>query len=219
MKKYAVILDLIFYVVLPFVIWTYGRESLGDYWAMLLSTVPGFIYTITNFVRDRQFNITGIFILGSLFVGTVVDIFSGTAERMLWNQVYLGGAFSGVFLLSMLIKKPLPLYFALDIAYLQGYPREKNRVLFYNKELFQWFQLLTLVFVMRGITLALLKSWLLNKHGVDGYSSMLIYLRITSWVFSGIMMVGYIFIGNKITKVASKMTIPEKEWEVVSEAT
>ena len=62
MKKYAVILDLIFYVVLPFVIWTFGRESLGDYWALLLSTVPGFIYTITNFVRDRQFNITGIFI-------------------------------------------------------------------------------------------------------------------------------------------------------------
>jgi hypothetical protein len=53
MKKYTVLFDLIFYMVLPFAIWTYGRESLGDYWAMLLSTAPGFIYTIINFVRDR----------------------------------------------------------------------------------------------------------------------------------------------------------------------
>lgn len=219
MKKYTVILDLIFYMALPFVIWTYGREILGDYWAMLLSTAPGFVYTITNFIRDRQFNITGIFILVSLLVGTVVDILSGTAERMLWNQVFVGVAFSGVFLVSMLIKKPLTLYFAMDVAYLQGYPRENNRVLFFRKELFRWFQLLTLIFVVRGITLALLKSWLLNKHGVDAYGSMLIYLRVTSWVFGGLMIVGYIFIGNEITKVASKLTIPEKELEVVSEST
>lgn len=218
MKKYTVILDLIFYMALPFAIWTYGRESLGDYWAMLLSTAPGFIYTIINFVRDRQFNITGIFILVSLLVGTVVDILSGTAERMLWNQVFVGVAFSGVFLISMLIKKPLPLYFMMDMAFLQGYPRESSRMIYFKKELLRWFQLLTLIFVLRGITLALLKSWLLNKHGVDAYGSMLIYLRVTSWIFGGVMIIGYIFIGNEIKKVVSKLTIPKKEIELVTES-
>lgn len=111
-------------------------DCLGDYWAMLLSTAPGFIYTITNFVRDRQFNITGICILVSLLVGTVVDILSGTTERMLWNQVFVGVGFSEVFLVSMLIKKPLTLYSAMDMAYLQGYPRENNRVLFLERNFF-----------------------------------------------------------------------------------
>lgn len=217
MKKYTVLFDLIFYMVLPFAIWTYGRESLGDYWAMLLSTVPGFIYTIINFVRDRQFNITGIFILLSLLVGTVVDILSGTAERMLWNQVFVGVSFSCVFLVSLLIKKPLPLYFMVDMAYLQGYPRESSRVIYFKKEILRWFQVLTLIFVLRGITLALLKSWLLNKYGVDAYGSMLIYLRVTSWVFGGVMSIGYIFIGNEIKKVVSKLIIAKKEIELVTE--
>lgn len=72
---------------------------------------------------------------------------------------------------------------------------------------------------MRGITLALLKSWLLNKHGVDAYGSMLIYLRVTGWVFGGVMIIGYIFIANEIKKVVGKLTISEKELEVVTEST
>lgn len=55
-----------------------------------------------------MFDMTGIFLLVSLFIGTMVDVLSGNAERML-----LGIGFKGVF--SVVINKPLALYFFVDI--------------------------------------------------------------------------------------------------------
>ncbi|MEQ6356007.1 VC0807 family protein [Lysinibacillus sp. M3] len=77
-----------FYAGLPYVIWNFGREPLGDYTAMLISTIPGIVYTIYRFILDKQFNITGLLILCSLALGTTVDLLSGSAEQMIWNGVY-----------------------------------------------------------------------------------------------------------------------------------
>lgn len=197
MKK-LIILDIICYVALPYFIWNYGRESLGDYYAILLSTVPGFIYTIFRFAKERQFNIAGLFVLSSLFIGTIVNILSENGEKMLWNQIYLGYGFVAVYLLSILIKKPLALYFAVDFVYLQGFPREDSRKLFTEKEIFKWYQLLTGVIVIRGIVQNTLKAWLINSYGIEGYGKMLIYMQISGWIFGGLIIVGYFFIGSKV---------------------
>lgn len=197
MKK-LIILDIICYVALPYFIWNYGRESLGDYYAMLLSTVPGFIYTIFRFAKERQFNIAGLFVLSSLFIGTIVNILSENGEKMLWNQIYLGYGFVAVYLLSILIKKPLALYFAVDFVYLQGFPREDSRKLFTEKEIFKWYQLLTGVIVIRGIVQNTLKAWLINSYGIESYGKMLIYMQISGWIFGGLIIVGYFFIGSKV---------------------
>ena len=53
---------------------------------MLLSSVPGIIYTLYTF--EKQFNVTGFFILITLISNTTVDLLSGSAERMLWNDAY-----------------------------------------------------------------------------------------------------------------------------------
>ncbi|GEL06410.1 hypothetical protein RST01_30370 [Rummeliibacillus stabekisii] len=56
---------------------------------MLITTIPGFVYTIYSLIIDKQFNITGIFILDTLAIGTTADLLSGSAEQMIWNGVYL----------------------------------------------------------------------------------------------------------------------------------
>src|SRR5699024_6127122 len=100
MNKMLIILDIICYVVIPFLLWNYGRSFLGYYLAVLLSTVPEFIYTVYRFVNEKQMNITGLFIITSLLISTVVDLLSTSALNMLWNQVYLGFGFGAVFLLT-----------------------------------------------------------------------------------------------------------------------
>ena len=62
----------------------------------------------------------------SLLLGALVDLLSGSAIQMLWNSVWLGFVFTVVYLVSMLVRKPLALYFAVDFAYLQGFPRAKK---------------------------------------------------------------------------------------------
>src|SRR5699024_950800 len=89
-NKKIILLDLIFYLVFPYVIWKFGKDSLGDYLSMLLSTILEFVYIIYRIILEKQFNIAGLFIIGLLALSTTVDLLSGSAERMLWNSVYVG---------------------------------------------------------------------------------------------------------------------------------
>lgn len=203
MNKKLIILDIVCYGVIPFLLWNYGRESLGDYLAILLSTVPGFIYTVYRFVNEKQLNIAGLFIITSLLISTVVDLVSTSALNMLWNQVYLGFGFGAVFLLTTIIRKPLALYLAVDFAYLQGYPREDSKKLFNVKGLFIWFQLINLVFILRALALNSLKASLIDSYGADGYNQVIVYMNISGWVFNGLIFLAYIFVSNKIMKVTS----------------
>ncbi|OZU87701.1 hypothetical protein CIL03_15145 [Virgibacillus indicus] len=196
--KNLVFLDLICYAAIPYLIWNYGREPLGDYLAILLSTIPGFIYTIYRFIIEKQFNIAGFFILSSLLISTAVNLLSSSAESMLWNQVYLGFGYAAIYLLSIVFRKPLALYFAVDWAYLQGYRRKDSKRLYYSKGIFMWYQLLTLLFVVRGIFQNGLKAWLINIYGADGYGKMLIYMNISGWTFGVLITLGFILIGVKI---------------------
>lgn len=199
MKK-LMMLDLVFYMMLPLLLWNYGREPLGDYYAILLSTVPGFIYTIYRFIRERQLNISGLFIILSLFLSTTVNLLSGSAESMLWNQVYLGYVCAALFLLSMLFRKPLAIYFAVDFAYLQGSPRENSKALFSSKGIFKWYQMMTGLFFVRSVFQNSLKAWLIDSYGVEGYGQMLIYMQISGWLFGGLIIIGYFYVASKVNR-------------------
>lgn len=211
MNRRLAFLDLLCYAAIPFIIWNYGREPLGDYWAILLSTVPGFIYTIYRFVVEKQFNIMGLFIISSLFITTAVNLISTSAESMLWNQIYLGLGFAAIFLLSMLLRKPLALYFAVDWSYLQGYERKSSKALFMTKGIFMGFQLLTLLFVVRSTFQNALKMWLLIRYGAESYGQMIIYMNISGWIFNGLIMLGFILISIKINNYITSRTSEEQE--------
>lgn len=118
MNRKIAFLDIIFYIGLPLLIWNQGRELIGDYPAMLLSTVPGFIYTLYRFWHERRVNITGIFIITTLLVGTSLDLIAGSAEKMLWYQVYFGFAIAGLHAFFLVIRKPLAIYFAVRFCFL-----------------------------------------------------------------------------------------------------
>ncbi|TMN22005.1 VC0807 family protein [Lentibacillus cibarius] len=211
MNKRLMILDLICYGAIPFLIWNYGREPLGDYTAILLSTVPGFIYTVYRFIKEKQLNIAGLFVITSLFISTAVNLLSTSANNMLWNQVYLGYGFGVIFLISTIIKKPLALYFAVDVAYLQGYSRKDSRKLYKSKGLFLWFQLVNLLFVFRGLFLNSLKASLIKSYGANGYDKVIIYMNISGWIFSALIFLAFLFVSNKIAQYSAQLSNEEKE--------
>ncbi|WP_449355523.1 VC0807 family protein [Virgibacillus natechei] len=218
MNKRLMVLDLICYGAFPFLIWNYGREPLGDYLAILLSTVPGFIYTVYRFVKEKQLNIAGLFIITSLLISTAVNLLSTSASNMLWNQVYLGFGFGMVFLITTIIRKPLALYLAVDVAYLQGYPREDSRRLYKSKGLFLWFQLINLLFVFRALFLNSLKAYLVQSYGADGYGKVIIYMNISGWVFSGLIFLAFLFVSNKIMQYLEHLGNEKKESSASTDA-
>lgn len=215
-NKYLIFLELLFYAALPYAIWKFCREPFGDYAAMLLSTVPGIIYTVYRFAKDRQFNVTGLFILGSMLIGTTVDLLSGSAEQMIWNNVYLGLFYTFLFFILFIVKQPISLYIAVDFAYLQGYARKDSKALFFQKGVFRWFQLIQIVFIIRGLVMAGITVFLLRKYGIDSYGDMLIYKRVAGWVFSGILTGMFFYISVVIQKYTKRLR--EKNEQKIQES-
>lgn len=204
-------LDLLFYAVIPYVFWKFGTEYLDDYIALLVSTIPGFAYTIYRFVKDRQFNMIGLFVIGSLLLGTVVNLLSGSAERMLWNGVYLGLFYVVLHFIALVIKRPFALYFAVDFVYLQGYERESSKRLFYQKGIFKWYQMIQSLFIIRGLCLAGMNIYVLKKTGVDGYDQMIIYRQIIGWIFSALIMGLYFYTQVPIQRFVKALEIESNQ--------
>lgn len=198
MKKNLFILDIIFYVGLPLFVWHVLRDHVGDYAAMLLTSVPGIIYTLYRFKEMKEINVTGTFILATMVIGMVVDLMSGSALQMLWNNVYYAAAIGVFYLLTMLLKKPLALYFALDMAELQGYDRTFSKHLYFQKRLFIVFQLITFVFALRNVLSVLLNSWLIQQYGVEAFDNGILIKQILGWVMTGLTIIGFIYVGKVI---------------------
>ncbi|MCA1060683.1 hypothetical protein LCL96_17235 [Rossellomorea aquimaris] len=217
MKKNIVLLDLMIYVALPLFVWNILRDYTGDYYAMLLSSIPGIVYTIYRFIEMKKVNTFGLFILFTLIVGTLIDVLAGSSLQLLWNNVYYAAGMSLFFLVTMMIKRPIALYFALDFAELQGYDRTFSHRLFYKKPLYTLFQLITLCFAMRSGILAIVKTWLIIEYGVEAFDKGIILRQAFSWIMSGITFAGFFYIGKIINK--SPHLIKEVQDELEEEKT
>ncbi|WP_374723556.1 VC0807 family protein [Calidifontibacillus erzurumensis] len=209
MKKLKPIIEIICYIVLPIVIWKYGRDPLGDYYAMLLSTAPAFVYTVWNFFSERQFNVSGLYIMSSLMINTILDLISDSAEWMLWNGIYFNFGMIAFLLFTIIIKKPIVLYFLVDAAYIQGTPREESLKKYKSKEVFKYFQGLTAFLILRDVLESVVKIWLIHKYGVDGYDKILIAMRTFGWIMSAVFVGAVMYVLNKIMQFNEK----EKEFE------
>jgi len=198
MKKNIIVLDLIFYVGLPLFVWHVLREHVGDYYAMLLTSVPGIFYSLYRFKEMKKINVTGIFILASLVIGTVVDLLSGSALQLLWNNVYYSAVVGVFFLLTMVFKNPLALYFAIDIAELQGQDREFSKKLYFQKRLFVIFQVLTFIFALRSGVFAGVNSWLIQQHGVEAFDNGILIKQVLGWVMTIFTVIGFVYVSKVI---------------------
>ncbi|CJI86698.1 Uncharacterised protein [Streptococcus pneumoniae] len=171
---------------------------------MLLSSVPGIIYTLYTFKKEKQFNVTGFFILITLISNTTVDLLSGSAERMLWNDAYYHIVLGIIVICTIFIKKPLMLYFAADIAALQGHDRDKSRELYRDSRIYPALQYLTLFFGLQFILKSFLKIYFISVFGVDGYGEMRAIMTAVGWGISICIGIGFVWVNNKIHAVTEE---------------
>ncbi|MBN8192774.1 hypothetical protein JI667_11540 [Bacillus sp. NTK074B] len=215
MKKNIVLWDLMIYVALPLFVWKILRDYTGDYYAMLLSSVPGILYTIYRFIEMKKVNTFGLFILFTLIIGTLIDVLAGSSLQLLWNNVYYAAGISLFFLGTMVLRRPITLYFGLDFAELQGHDRMFSKRLFYKKPLYILFQLITLSFALRSGILAIVKAWLIMEYGVEAFDKGIILRQAFSWIMTGVTIIGFFYIGKIIKE--SPHLIKEVQDEVDKE--
>lgn len=205
--KNTVVWDIVCYVIFPLVVWNVLRGPLGDYPAMLISTVPGIIYTLIRFWKIRKWNTFGIFMITTLVLGTIVDVSSGGGLQFLWNNIFYSYALSLFFLITIIIKKPLFLYFALDLMEVTGKEKDKVREFFFSKKPFRLFQYATLIFVVRDVSIATFKWYLVVKYGVESFDEGLVVRQVINWGFTFLS----VFVMMKIASLASEVFDEEEE--------
>lgn len=196
--KNFVLLDVLFYFIVPVAFWNLTKEPLGYYHAMLLSAVPGIFYTVLRTIITKRINTLGVFILSTLTISTIIDLLSGTGINMLWNNVYYQAALAIFFFCTILLKRPIVLYFSLDFTELQGFNRDKNKAMFYKKDLYIIFLLITLGFGLRSGILAVVKTWLILKYGVEAFDEGIIIENVISWGMYGLCFYGFFIINQRI---------------------
>ncbi|KHE72453.1 membrane protein [Halobacillus sp. BBL2006] len=194
------LLDIICYVVFPLAVWNLTRDYIGDYYAMLLSSVPGIIYTVYRFIALKKVNVFGIYMIVTLIVGTLIDILAGSAIQLLWNNVIYAYALALFFLISIVIKKPIALYFALDFTELQGYDRTFSHRLFHKKRLYRIFNWIVAAFAIQDILLASIKYWLIVEYGVEAFDKGIILRQIINWGITFVIMGGFFYVGKIINE-------------------
>ncbi|MCA0984188.1 hypothetical protein LCL89_09045 [Halobacillus yeomjeoni] len=205
-----IMLDLVCYVIFPLAVWHLTREPIGDYYAMLLSSVPGIIYTVYRFMALKKVNVFGIYILSTLVIGTLLDVLAGSALQLLWNSVIFAYVLAGIFLMSILIKKPISLYFALDFTELQGYNRPFTKRLFYKKKLLSIFNWIAVAFAVQDVLLASIKVWLIIEYGVEAFDKGIILRQVLNWGIAFLIMGGFFYVG-KIIKETPELVDEVKE--------
>ncbi|WP_455662806.1 VC0807 family protein, partial [Pradoshia sp.] len=199
--------DLICYLIFPLVIWNVLNDRIDEYYAMLISTVPGIIYSIVRFIEYKRVNFFGLFMIGTLMIRTLVDVLSGSALQMMWNNVFYSIALAVFFLVTNFINKPTSLLFALDLTEMQGYDRKALRKRFYQPKILFVFKLITYGFAFRSLLLASINVWLINQYGVDAYTKALVTKQIIGIGIMVICMYGFFHISKMLMKQQEPNTI------------
>ncbi|AOL33795.1 UNVERIFIED_ORG: hypothetical protein BDK47_105150 [Anoxybacillus amylolyticus] len=196
MGKRIVMLDVVLYVVFPIVLWHALRGPVGEYGAMLICTVPGAVYTVYRYWLIRKVQWFGTFLIVNLAVSTLLNVLAGSALQMLWNDVWYSIVLAVCFLVTVVVRRPVMLYFSLDFVEMQGAPRSVMKKRFLERDVFPLFQWITVGFALRDGLLAAIKAHLIIRYGIEAFDRAIVIREVISWGFTILYVLGFIRISN-----------------------
>ena len=102
---------------------------------------------------------------------------------MLRNQMYINLGYALIILVLLIIKRPLPLYFIVDIAVSMGYDRKESMEFFRQPVLYRLILFMTITSIFQNIASGLIKGLYLYMDGAIEYTFILLIRRISIGIF------------------------------------
>lgn len=182
-----ILIDLMFYLALPLLIWNTARESLGDYLAMFTSAGTGIAYTAFKFYYEKRYNLTGIIIVFGITLNLLLNVISDSAIEILRNGLILNGSLAALYLISLLIRRPLGHVFYIDYRRMYGEDQQLSaqRAIRFDKR--RYFDYLTALFLLREMTLLIVKWRLISRLGIEGANVIILVNRSLSYAYIGLI--------------------------------
>lgn len=205
------IVDLILFFIFPLVCWETFREFIGDYPAMILSTIPGIVYGLYRFKNNQKLTFTNLFVFLNLTVSLLIDLLSGSALQLLSNNIFYSFTLLFIYLISLIVKRPLYLYFALDLITTMGYDRKITKELFFEKKIHKLFKLVTLIYCTNELIYIFCLSRWIPKYGVEAYRLDIMLDNTLNIILSGTSLVAFIFIHERLNEITPVKNISLKK--------
>lgn len=196
-----IFLDAFFYLAIPLLMWNLFRENFGDYLTILYGMLPAVIYTILVAITEKEWNVTGLFFLSLISLNFLFNLISKTAEQELWNGVYMCIISFSFYLFTILIKKPIGMYFFIDYAYAKGVPRSLSKALYSSSGNYHHFVNFTAFLVLSEVITGAVVSLLISDKGVAAFNTIQITSSVLGYVFNGLTVVYVIYILKKIKEI------------------
>ncbi len=197
MKK-QILLDLLFYLAVPLIIWNVFKESLGGYYAILYGMLPAVVYTLAMAFIKKEWNVTGIFFLSIISLNFIFNVVSHTAEEELWNSVYMSIIAIVFYLLTIIVRKPIGMYFFIDYAYAKGIDRKASKELYCIPENYRYFIWFTLFLMLRELVVGGVKSVLIVEKGIGSFNTIQLTSSVLGYIFTGLTVIFVLYIIRKI---------------------
>jgi hypothetical protein len=207
MKK-KIILDILLYLGIPLLLWNYRHTfSLSDYYAIFLGLVPGLLYTILDFFRSKEFNVSGLFLMVVMVLNFIFNILSKNALQELWSGIYVSLILIVIYIVSMIARKPIGMFFFVDYAYAKGIPRKVSTERYSQKKYLPYFQWFTVFLATRELIVVVIKSIMIRNFGLQGFNTIQVVMNTISYAFVALTFLVVIRILKKI-KVTGQVTTP-----------
>jgi len=195
-----ILFDAFFYLGVPILTWNLFRGDLGDYYAILFGMLPAIIYTIVMAVINKEWNVTGFFFLSLISMNFLFNLLSKTAEQELWNGVYMSIISIIFYVITILIKRPMGMYFFIDYAYAKGVPRKASKALYNSSENYAYFVQFTLFLLLREVLQGSVKSYLIFERGVEAFNTIQLTSSVIGYIFTGLTIFYVLHIIKKTKK-------------------
>ena len=102
-----VALELIINFVAPFIAFTLAKPSLGEVYALMLSSAPPIIWSIWEFARHRRVDALSVLVLVGIVLSLLAFVGGGGVRFLQLRERLATGALGLIFLGSALIRRPL----------------------------------------------------------------------------------------------------------------
>lgn len=203
-----ILLDILFYFVSPILFWNFLREYLGGYYTLLAATIPGTIYAIASYVKEKEHRVAGYVLFFGMLLARLMDLWVDTPEGILWNDVRINVIYCLLWGGSILIRKPVGLYFFLNYASYRGLNYQESKKSFSRPPFVKYFYYFTLLLLVQDAWMALLYTALIKAYGIEGYNRILLISTCFNYLNIGLIVVSVILIIKRLKKEKVKEQEP-----------
>lgn len=207
--KSGMLWDIVIYLILPLATWRLGEGHLSDYYLILLTGVPGIVYTLLTLAIRKKANFTGVFILTTMLIDSVLDLLAGSVRNMFLYGFWQSAAMTVFYGATLLAGRPVSLYFALDVAELQGFNRQASRELYNQPQPRRLLTLITILMGVKSLGFAFIKWTVLTRFYSEslgkliiGYDHYLFYVRVYNWTWGAVIGICWVLFAKNVFALA-----------------